>query len=140
MIQDTSARPRLDPVKPAATPSAQGQGQYPPGIAGSPLSLNDAQPPGFTWPRPSVSFPLGQTVITPNAAASVEHADVLAALRRHASGDWGELGEEDRAANDRALVEGTRLLSAYRAKNGTRFWIITEADRSVTTILLPEDY
>ncbi|MCC6233321.1 MAG: hypothetical protein IT580_11800 [Verrucomicrobiales bacterium] len=102
--------------------------------------MKDAQPPGFTRPRPSVSFPLGQTVITPNAAASVEHADVLAALRRHASGDWGELGEEDRAANDRALVEGTRLLSAFSSSSGTRFWIITEADRSVTTILLPEDY
>lgn len=140
MIQDAGARPRLDPVKPGFALGQSGHGHYPPGGDGTPLSLNDATPPSFARQRPSVSFPLGQTVITPNAAASVEHADVLAALRRHASGDWGELGEEDRAANDRALVEGTRLLSAYRARNGTRFWIITEADRSVTTILLPEDY
>lgn len=140
MIQDAGARPRLDSVKPAVAPGPSGHGHYPPGDGGTPLSLKDAQAPSFARPRPSVSFPLGQTVITPNAAASVEHADVLSALRRHASGDWGELGEEDRAANDRALVEGARLLSAYRARNGTRFWIITEADRSVTTILLPEDY
>ncbi len=139
MIRCAGARSPLDSVPPDVVPQALGPAQYPPG-AGTPLSLNDAKPPSFARHRPSVSFPLGQTVITPNAAASVEHADVLAALRRHASGDWGELGEEDRAANDRALVEGTRLLSAYRARSGTRFWIITEADRSVTTILLPEDY
>ena len=140
MIQDAGARPRLDSLKPAVAPGPSEHRDYPPCDARTPLSLKDAQPPAFARPRPSVSFPLGQTVITPNAAASVEHADVLSALRRHASGDWGELGEEDRAANDRALVEGTRLLSAYRSSKGIRFWIITEADRSVTTILLPEDY
>jgi hypothetical protein len=125
---------------PTWPPVHWGTAQYPPGGDGAPLCLNDAKPPSFARHRPAVSFPLGQTVITPNAAASVEHDDVLAALRRHASGDWGELGAEDRAANDRALVEGTRLLSAYRSRSGIRFWIITEADRSVTTILLPEDY
>jgi hypothetical protein len=52
----------------------------------------------------------------------------------------GDVDEHDRQANDRALIEGTRLLSVYQAVNGTKFWIITEADRSVTTILLPEDY
>ena len=59
---------------------------------------------------------------------------------QHQSGAWGELDAEDRQTNDQALVEGMRILSAYVAANGTKFWIITEADRSVTTVLLPEDY
>ena len=61
-------------------------------------------------------------------------------LQRHVAGDWGEVCAEDKQSNDHALVEGTRILSAYRAADGTKFWIITEADRSVTTVLLPEDY
>ena len=56
------------------------------------------------------------------------------------TGDWGELDEEDKTANDEALKTGERLLSAYKSATGTKFWIITEADRSVTTILMPEDY
>ena len=63
-----------------------------------------------------------------------------AGITRHLTGDWGEVPPEDRIANDRALVEGTRILSAYSSANGVKFWIITEADRSVTTVLLPEDY
>ena len=55
-------------------------------------------------------------------------------------GDWGELDEEDKKANDQALQTGERLLSAYRTANGTKFWIITEADRASTCVLLPEDY
>jgi hypothetical protein len=66
--------------------------------------------------------------------------EVLLAVARHARGDWGEVPPEDQVANERALARRCRLLSAYRARDGTRFWIITEADRSVTTILLPEDY
>ncbi|MGE4180353.1 MAG: plasmid related protein [Limisphaerales bacterium] len=66
--------------------------------------------------------------------------EVLAALGRHARGDWGTVGEEDWASNDRALVEEARLLSAYCSEGGIRFWIITEWDRSLTTVLLPEDY
>ena len=85
-------------------------------------------------------FPLGRVVITPNAMQHVPSADVLAALRRHAQGDWGEVEEQDRRENELSLKEGFRLLSAYRASNGTKFWVISEADRSVTTILLPEDY
>lgn len=85
-------------------------------------------------------FPLGQIVITANAQQVVFPDDARAALRRHASGDWGEVGEEDRASNDEALREGERLLSAYRTDSGIKFWIITEWDRSATTILLPEDY
>lgn len=89
---------------------------------------------------PSTRFPLGKTVITPGALESLDPAEVLVALRRHAAGDWGEVGAEDQAENDLSLKEGFRLLSAYRDGKGTRFWIITEADRSVTTVLLPEDY
>jgi hypothetical protein len=59
---------------------------------------------------------------------------------RHARGDWGDLSSEDKLANKRALEEGTRLLSAYHLKTGQKIWIITEWDRSATTVLLPEEY
>lgn len=77
---------------------------------------------------------------TRGAAEGLSPADILTALEKHVVGDWGELDESDRAANDSALRDGRRLLSAYRSKEGVRFWIITEADRSVTTVLLPEEY
>jgi hypothetical protein len=84
---------------------------------------------------------LGSLVITPNALAALSTGDVLIALRRHSRGDWGDvLGWEDRKSNDEALKTGARLLSAYRSRKGVKFWIITEADRSSTTVLLPEDY
>jgi hypothetical protein len=85
-------------------------------------------------------FALGQTVITPGAMAALTNTDVLNALARHAAGDWGDVCGEDGLTNDEALRSGARLLSAYRTCNGVKFWIITEADRSVTTILLPEEY
>ncbi len=84
--------------------------------------------------------PLGQTVATPAALQVLTQPEIVAALRRHAAGDWGDVDAHDRAANDDALRSGERLLSAYRSANGTAFWVITEADRSVTTVLLPEDY
>ena len=90
--------------------------------------------------RTCPSLPLGQIVATPNALAHITQTDITAALARHVAGDWGDVCAEDRHANDLALVEGTRVLSAYQAANGTKFWIITEADHSVTTVLLPEDY
>lgn len=83
---------------------------------------------------------LGAIVITRNALSVLSHEDVLAALGRHVQGDWGDLDREDKVANDRALAEDGRLLSSYRSANGVKFWIITEWDRSVTTVLLPEDY
>ena len=88
----------------------------------------------------SHSFRLGQTVITRSAQESLNTFDVLIALRRHAAGDWGEVCPADKAENDLSLREGFRLLSAYTDRNGTKFWIITEADRSATTVLLPKDY
>ncbi len=85
-------------------------------------------------------FALGRLLITPAARDALPRGHIDQALQRHASGDWGELCNEDRAENELALVEGFRLLSAYRSESGIKFWIITEADRSATTILLPEDY
>jgi hypothetical protein len=67
--------------------------------------------------------------------------DLLTYLSRHARGDWGVVGKDDARANDWALSDGTRLLSAYLLRDGTtRIWIITEADRSATTVLLPSEY
>jgi len=85
-------------------------------------------------------FPLGQVVITPAAKDAIPDAEVRTALDRHIAGDWGDLCPADQAENELSLKEGFRLLSSYRASDGTKFWIITEADRSVTTILLPDDY
>ena len=85
-------------------------------------------------------FPIGRLVITSNAAGRLSEVDVSAALQRHVQGDWGDVCDEDRQSNDLALIEGDRLLSVYNAKDETRFWIITEADRTATTVLLPEDY
>lgn len=85
-------------------------------------------------------FLLGQTVITPNALAQLRSADVRQSLHRHQSGDWGDVDEHDRAANEQALDHGERLLSVYHSEGGVKFWVITEADRSATTVLMPEDY
>jgi hypothetical protein len=87
-----------------------------------------------------LKFPFGRIVITANAQTQLHAEDVAKALARHGAADWGELDEHDRKENERSLHEGFRLLSAYKDRNGNRFWIITEADRSVTTVLLPEDY
>lgn len=61
-------------------------------------------------------------------------------LERHVAGDWGQVDQEDAAANDLALQEGARLLSAYKTLKGVKLWVITEADRSSTCILLPDEY
>lgn len=83
---------------------------------------------------------LGQLLITPAAKRSIHLPDAMKALISHQNGDYGEISEADKEANQEALVTGDRLLSAYTDKNGVKFWIITEADRYATTILLPEDY
>src|SRR5678809_485853 len=85
------------------------------------------------------SFALGQTFITPGAEEALQIAGQTATefLRRHMSGDWGELSDEDVRENEFSLKEGLRLLSAYQTGKGQKLWIITEADRSATTILLP---
>lgn len=86
------------------------------------------------------TVPLGNVVITPNALGQLTPAEIQLGLQRHQAGDWGDLSEDDRKANDDALGNGMRLLSSYRSGSGVTFWIITEADRSATTLLLPEDY
>jgi hypothetical protein len=86
-----------------------------------------------------MTLQLGRVVATPDALALLTPADAYHLLSRHSRGDWGELGADDKAANDRALATGERVLSSYEV-GGLRFWIITEADRSVTTILTPEGY
>ena len=88
----------------------------------------------------AVSFDLGRKAITPGANAQLHPIEILRALDRHARGDWGDVCTQDRHANDAAVENGTRLLSAYDSTKGVRFWIITEADRSSTTVLLPEEY
>ena len=85
-------------------------------------------------------FALGRTVITRGALDALDEADVHAGITRHASGDWGDVCPDDKQANDDALKVGARLLSAYHTGSGQKFWIITEADRSATTVLLPEEY
>jgi hypothetical protein len=85
-------------------------------------------------------FPLGRVFITPGVERELSPVDVIGGLKRHAQGDWGEVPEEDWEENEHSLKEGFRLLSSYRGATGTRFWIITEHDRSVTTVLLPEEY
>ncbi len=90
----------------------------------------------------TAKFQLGQTVMTRGAAAALEEANEqpFSYLQRHVTGDWGELDEHDRQENEFSLSRNLRLLSVYTLSSGTRIWIITEADRSATTILLPEEY
>lgn len=87
-----------------------------------------------------VRFPLGRLLMTPGVQAQIPPSELMQALRRHAHGDWGDLGEEDCRSNELALKDGARLLSAYHSRSGVKFWVITEADRSATTVLLPDEY
>lgn len=87
-------------------------------------------------------FDLGMQVMTPGVRDVLNEAGHIPPefLLRHKHGDWGELDDEDVIANDRALLHGSRLLSAYRTRLGEKLWVITEWDRSVTTLLVPADY
>jgi hypothetical protein len=87
-------------------------------------------------------FALGQTYVTPGAeeALMIAGQTGIEFLRRHMSCDWSELTAHDAQENELSLREGFRLLSAYRTAKGQKLWIITEADRSATTILLPDEY
>ena len=91
---------------------------------------------------PEGRFPLGRVVATPGALDSLQDADhnPLELLDRHVSGDWGDLSEEDRQENELSIEKDYRILSAYVLDTGVKVWVITEADRSVTTILLPSEY
>jgi len=85
-------------------------------------------------------FRLGSLFITPGAQQALTHEEIMGALGRHCRGDWGDVSAEDQAENDLSVKEGFRILSAYRSRTGHKFWIITEADRSATTVLLPDEY
>jgi len=89
-----------------------------------------------------IRFPLGRVVATPGALSALEKAEQLPAefLDRHVHGDWGDVPEEDKQANERSVEQGLRILSAYTTSAGDKIWILTEADRSATTLMLPEEY
>jgi hypothetical protein len=90
----------------------------------------------------SVLFPLGLVVRTPGALLALIEAGATeySLISRHEGGDFGDLCDEDRRANEQALLEGTRVFSSYRLRTGATVWVITEADRSATTLLLPDEY
>ena len=85
-------------------------------------------------------FPLGSTRVTDGALTELSQDDILLAFKRHAAGDWGELEDEDLAGNERALLAEGRLVSVYSSASHVRFYVITECDRSATTVLLPHEY
>jgi hypothetical protein len=87
-------------------------------------------------------FALGKTLATRGAVVVMQKLGVspLALLSRHQRGDWGNLDKEDKQTNVQALTHGDRIFSAYQVTDAVKFWVITEADRSATTILLPEEY
>ena len=88
--------------------------------------------------KPAPKFQMGQIAITRNALACIGLEEATAGLARHAVGDWGELNEFDHQANETALRDGNRLLSVYWTAEDVKFYIITEADRFYTTVLLPD--
>ena len=89
---------------------------------------------------PIALFRIGRIVSTPSALAKLQDSEILTALQRHQAGDWGDVNENDRQANNSALEQGGRLFSVYHTAANIKFWVITESDRSLTTILMPEDY
>jgi hypothetical protein len=92
-------------------------------------------------PRPA-RFPLGRTLITPGALEALEESGEAGGtfLARHVTGDWGDCCPEDAAENELSVAEGFRVFSVYHTSKGVKLWVITEADRSATTILLPSEY
>ena len=89
---------------------------------------------------PQPKFPLGELYVTAAVDKTLAPEDIQTALVRHARGDWGDVSRSDWEANDLALRGGGRLLSVYHNRKGVAFWVITEATRSLTTVLLPADY
>jgi hypothetical protein len=89
---------------------------------------------------PIAKFRLGKIVSTPDALDRLTQDDILMGIQRHQAGDWGDVSEHDRTKNELSLKQGLRLWSVYHAGSGVKFWLITEADRSHTTVLLPADY
>jgi hypothetical protein len=106
---------------------------------------DDPNPSTLPGPMPAgnyikARFTLGQLVMTPGAMAKITQELMIISLSRHVRGDWGDVDKDDRAANEQAVHDNYRILSSYPAEDGEPFWIITEADRSSTTLLLPDEY
>jgi hypothetical protein len=106
-------------------------------------TMNNEMEPPMDMPQ----FPLGQIVATPGALRALQESGESpnTFLGRHMRGDWGEICDEDRGLNDRAVLDGSRILSVYRTLNDVKVWVITDAednagDRAATTILLPSEY
>ena len=89
---------------------------------------------------PIAKFRLGRIASTASALSQLTQEDILLGIQRHQAGDWGDVSNDDRKENDLSLEKGFRLWSVYHTAKGVKFWLITEADRSVTTVLLPGDY
>lgn len=89
---------------------------------------------------PDAKFSLGRVVMTPAALQALTPIDVVNALSRHVTGDWGDVCPEDREKNELSLRERLTVLSIYHTKSGTKYWVLTEFEIAVTTVLLPEDY
>lgn len=87
-----------------------------------------------------VRLELGQVVTTKEAIGTLSQVDIVKALRRHQSGDWGEMSPQDKLDNNTYLIEGDQVMSKYTSEEGIPFYVITEWDRSVTTVLLTHEY
>ena len=87
-------------------------------------------------------FPIGNVVATPGALKALGESGEMPGkfIKRHQSGDWGDVCADDRQENNLSVEKGFRILSSYQTSNGIKLWVITEADRSVTTLLLPDEY
>lgn len=85
-------------------------------------------------------FELGSLAITPDALSALHPVDVILSLRRHTYGDWGDCSPDDAKENDYSVDKRLRIMSVYHDRRGVKFWVITEADRSSTTVLLPGEY
>ena len=87
----------------------------------------------------AAKFELGPVMLTAGACG-IDEDEINTALSRYRAGDWGDLEEEDATMNDKAVTDGGRIMASYHTKDDVKFWVITEWDRSVTTILLPLEY
>ena len=111
-------------------------------------NVSEAAPTPYRRRKPSageeqmIRFALGRVVATPGALRALEHAEQLPAefLDRHVNGDWGDVPDADKQENELSVEQGFRILSAYTTSAGEKIWILTEADRSSTTIMLPSEY
>ena len=106
------------------------------------MTERHSKPEGGEGEEPKPLFALGQTLATPGALSTLTEAETepLELLFRHVTGDWGDLPEQDIEENKLSVEKGLRIFSSYKLETGAKVWVITEWDRSATTILLPEDY